>query len=113
MDQLPGGSREGPELCEEILRRQKSTLLYRQLLESFHGLWRSGEKDDQTVDILVRLLAKLSGNNNNTTDEVIDRIAADKALVNRMLAMVMPMLESAEHFLWRGPENIRNKKRQL
>ena len=56
------------------------------------------------MDILVRLLAKLSGNNNTTTDEVIDRIAADKALVNRMLAMVMPMLESAEHFQERPPE---------
>ncbi len=92
------------KLCEQILLRQKSTLLYQQLLESFHGLWRSGEKDDQTVDILVRLLAKLSGNNNTTTNEVADQIAADRALVNRMLAMVMPMLENAEHFEERPPE---------
>lgn len=91
-------------LCEQMLSRRKSTLLYRQLLEAFYGLWESGEDDDQTLDILVRLLAKLSGNNSFPTNPVMEKIAADKVFVNRMLAGVAPMLVDAELFEERPPE---------
>jgi tetratricopeptide (TPR) repeat protein len=90
--------------CEQMLSTRKSALLYRQMLQAFHGLWESGEDDQQTVDIIVRLLAKLAGSSGDVSSPVMEEMSQDITLVDRMLSLVTPMLENPEHFEERPAE---------
>jgi tetratricopeptide (TPR) repeat protein len=85
--------------CEKMLDRQKSTLLYQQLLQVYLGLWESGNVDDHTVDVLVRLVATLSAGTRTFNSPILEKIAADKTLVERMLHMATTMLDDPESFV--------------
>ncbi len=90
--------------CEQMLSKRKSAFLYQQMLQTFHGLWKSGEDDQQTVDILVRLLAKLAGSSGNVSGAVMEAMSQDANLVDRMLSLVTPMLEDPGQFEERPAE---------